>query len=918
MTAEQSTALVPSSGKYNLRLEKQSTSWLDGKILWEYHPDPLVFKATAIHPEVDTKITAHRKKMEEAGCPRAIGTGKEEIGIYMSKYEEKIGAKPVLHQKAKHKYGRARSQDWCCMATMERTIRTTLWKDFYADLDIENAQPVILEQILRGHIDTPHLRHYNAHRDETLAYLMEKYSVDRDEAKGWITAIFFGQPVPKVREPLLKSLIDERNGVEGVAGWASVLIDANPHIYESARQKNMAKHPPENRTFKHINTTTAWILQELEYRLFCAVFEWCEAEGLLTAPNVPELAGKPVCSYIYDGGCVLISAIEAWGRRTRKGVEDMLTSMREVGFAKTGLLVNWKLKEWGKHYDITELYLDLKTRPKTALLVENPEMPDEEYRRIWESNHLKIVLKGVYIEERPEGEEPIIMDEGTLIKCYGHLWNGWTEGKNPQKKNWLKTWLYNNHTIRCKEGMDIYPNPALCPSNMYNLWVPFPLTLKKTWVQNDKAVEFFVNHIRSVMCPDGEAQATYFLDWIAHMIQRPEEKVGKCPIFTSRGGVGKGRTIEMFKALLGEDKVYDPEKPERDVWGEFNGGMKNAFLVVLDELASHKTTKALGELKHIITEPKISIRLMRTDPFKMKSHHRVLANTNDEDAGVEIGQDNRRFWVNRASEKYRGNTQYWNEFDAYLGDVDAMKSVFEYFRAREITSDFRNPDATPLTAYHKALVRENTPSVDLWVEHLARENWVERERGNPNLTWTAEDTLKRYLTWCEQTSNKPETEAPNKLSRLLSMREYGLCGASVAGTGVRGKATRTFSCDKLIAYFKKTGVMTDEQYGVLGIADEDPARNLAIANEVERKMRAQQERALVAKISKDISKKVSGEAKRKMVEQLKKSAKKVIQGDPEEVESEDDRPVVSSRAPSRLPTRPASPVESEDDMSDLE
>jgi len=127
---------------------------------------------------------------------------------------------------------------------------------------------------------------------------------------------------------------------------------------------------------------------------------------------------------------------------------------------------------------------------------------------------------------------------------------------------------------------------------------------------------------------------------------------------------------------------------------------------------------------------------------------------------------------------------------------------------------------------------------------------------------------------------------------------------------------RTFNCDKLISYFKKSGVMSDEHFGICGITDEDPSRNMAIAKEVERKMRAQQERALVAKISKDISKQMGGEAKRKMVEQLKKSAKKVIQDDA--VESEDDAPVVRSRQPSRVPTRCASPVESEDDMEDLQ
>jgi hypothetical protein len=295
-----------------------------------------------------------------------------------------------------------------------------------------------------------------------------------------------------------------------------------------------------------------------------------------------------------------------------------------------------------------------------------------------------------------------------------------------------------------------------------------------------------------------------------------------------------------------------------------------------------------------------------------------MANTNDENAGVEVGQDNRRFWVNRASEKYRGDTDYWNQFDAWINDKDAMKSVFEYFKERKIESDFRNPQATPLTAYHKALVRENTPSVDLWMEAVARQNWTERRTGNPVLVWSAIDTLKRYLSWCEETSNKPETEQPNTLSRILSMREYGLCGATSSTTTKKG-AQRTINCDKLLGYFKGISIINEEEWGAVSVADEDPQRTTAIASAIEAKMRANQEKALIQKVFKDVGKKMSGEAKNRMLSLMKGATKKAIGG---ECETEEATPRVEYRGGSvrgsRVPTRQASPETSEDDMEDLE
>jgi hypothetical protein len=272
--------------------------------------------------------------------------------------------------------------------------------------------------------------------------------------------------------------------------------------------------------------------------------------------------------------------------------------------------------------------------------------------------------------------------------------------------------------------------------------------------------------------------------------------------------------------------------------------------------------------------------------------------------------------VNRASEKYRGNTEYWKQFDAVIQDRDAMKSVFQYFKTREITSDFRNPEATPLTAYHKALVRENTPSVDLWLESVTRQYWYEEHSGNPVLTWDAETTTKKYLSWCDQTGNKPETEAPNKLSRILTMRDYGISGATKTSLGAKGKAMRTIYIDKCLEYFKKAGVITEDQFyiGTATTAEEDTEKEREIAEAIEKKMKAQQEKALIQKLKKEVGKKMSGEAKQKMFAMMEKATKKLSLCEDPEPEPEQ----LHSRFSSKVPTRAASPESSEDDMDDLE
>lgn len=77
--------------------------------------------------------------------------------------------------------------------TLSRKIRANLCAEHYWDVDIENAQPVILLQYAqRLGIDTPALKHYCGHRDATLTLIGSKMETDRSGAKNAVLASLFG------------------------------------------------------------------------------------------------------------------------------------------------------------------------------------------------------------------------------------------------------------------------------------------------------------------------------------------------------------------------------------------------------------------------------------------------------------------------------------------------------------------------------------------------------------------------------------------------------------------------------------------------------------------------------------------------------------------------------------------------------
>lgn len=95
------------NAKLPLRLEMEETSWLDGKTIWEYHPDPLIFKATAVSPDLPDD---EKTQDTENECSVVLGQYKERVMKYFELYQENYQAKPVIYQKSIYKWGEQNAQ----------------------------------------------------------------------------------------------------------------------------------------------------------------------------------------------------------------------------------------------------------------------------------------------------------------------------------------------------------------------------------------------------------------------------------------------------------------------------------------------------------------------------------------------------------------------------------------------------------------------------------------------------------------------------------------------------------------------------------------------------------------------------------------------------------------------------------------
>lgn len=97
-----------------------------------------------------------------------------------------------------------------------------------------------------------------------------------------------------------------------------------------------------------------------------------------------------------------------------------------------------------------------------------------------------------------------------------------------------------------------------------------------------KEIEILLKHLE-ILCNNEKEVYEYFINWIGQMVQYPERK-SICITFISKEGAWKGTLMDLFRRMFGKKKILETADPLRDVFVDFNGAMKDAFLINFNEI----------------------------------------------------------------------------------------------------------------------------------------------------------------------------------------------------------------------------------------------------------------------------------------------------------------------------------------------
>lgn len=246
----------------------------------------------------------------------------------------------------------------------------------------------------------------------------------------------------------------------------------------------------------------------------------------------------------------------------------------------------------------------------------------------------------------------------------------------------------------------------------------------------------WIEHVRRVYPNEAE----HIINWLAHRVQHPEEKINHALVLGGAQGVGKDTIVEPVKIAVGPWNFS--EVSPQHVLGRFNGFVKSVILRVSE-------ARDLGEVDrfsfydHMKTLTAAPPDVLRVDEKHLRECSvanvcGVIITTNHKSDGIYLPPDDRRHFV-AWSEATRDDfsADYWSELYRWFAS-GGTEHVAAYLAKLDL-SGF-NPKAPPAkTAAFWAIADANRSPEDAELADVLD------ALGNPNAV-----TLQKIIARAEQ------------------------------------------------------------------------------------------------------------------------------------------------------------------------
>ncbi|NKM11475.1 hypothetical protein GFL85_10570 [Rhizobium laguerreae] len=237
-----------------------------------------------------------------------------------------------------------------------------------------------------------------------------------------------------------------------------------------------------------------------------------------------------------------------------------------------------------------------------------------------------------------------------------------------------KQWMRSKHRRSYPNGIVFAPNRDV--EGAYNHWQGFSVE-----PDDSKSCALFMDHLLRIFCNGNEDHFWYLIGWLAHMVQKPEEKPGVAIIAIGKKGAGKDTIAEYVGGLFANHFITIGNQEQ--MTGKFNAHQERCLLLSVQEGFWAGDKKAEGQLKYLITSNNVMIEPKGMNAFPIKSVLRLFISSNERWV-VPATQDERRFFVVNVSSERCNDHKY---FEALRNEMEngGREALLHYLMTYDIS-----------------------------------------------------------------------------------------------------------------------------------------------------------------------------------------------------------------------------------------
>lgn len=216
-------------------------------------------------------------------------------------------------------------------------------------------------------------------------------------------------------------------------------------------------------------------------------------------------------------------------------------------------------------------------------------------------------------------------------------------------------WRKSRNRREYLDGVALLPH-CDAPKTVYNLWRGFTVEP----AAGDVAP--ILEHVR-MMCDGDEAAFKYLMGWLAFCVQKPAERPEVAVVARGGKGAGKGTLFRLMRELFGHHAMQIMDG--RMLTGTFNGHLRSALFVFVDEgfWAGDKAGESI--LKGLVTEPTLTIHGKGKEAFEAENRLKIAFAANEAWV-VPASADERRYFVIDVPGDRKGDHPYFTKLNAWV------------------------------------------------------------------------------------------------------------------------------------------------------------------------------------------------------------------------------------------------------------